>query len=76
MVARTKSCKVMKLIIYVCPTHPCDARVLSQAQLCALWQASEDQKRKVAQLEKAVELERRTMAVDKALDVQVRACFT
>ena len=67
----------MELVVYVYvyPTHTCDELVLSQAQLCALWQASENQKRKVAQLEKAVELERRTMAVDKALDVQVRAYF-
>ena len=43
-----------------------------QSQIHGLWQAVEDKKEEVAQLTRQVGEEERKLAVDKALDTQVR----
>ena len=47
-----------------------------QSQIHGLWQAVEDKKEEVAQLTRQVGEEERKLAVDKALDTQVRVPTT
>lgn len=54
-------CNVVGVMFY-CP----------QNQIHGLWQAVEDKKEELAQLTKQVESEERRLALDKALDTQVK----
>ena len=47
----------------------------TQSQLCTLWKAVEDKKREEHLLRKMVETESRTLALEKALDVQVELLY-